>query len=388
MDEYKIRIIQQIINCDSTLEIISLMKKHCQLLDDVQIIFFDEKASNFTDFEDKAFGRYYVCGIADYNKCWIIDNQNTKFELKVYKRAFFDLNIISRIDNLFRGKFIEDKADLMDLLTHVKDNKYDLQIGNSILERMSKSYDEMSFRRSMESFYEYLEIEHFGDRLPVGFENSKSFDDFYKQCKRVGLMSNDAMVQLQYNFLLCLFIKAILIKADKNITNKADELIKFSLNELKCLMINELYLLCLYFKNDVRVDKTFAKFHTSISGGLEKAVKNSVWDIYHARLIEQEMFLYEKNTNEVCLPYFITNDRGVKDYWDLNPRKMVVLIDGNARIVYSHNVNDLESELKDTTLFDEMIDVDLAYKRKREINSVDINGILDQLLLELNNVNI
>ena len=64
-----------------------------------------------------------------------------------------------------------------------------------------------------------------------------------------------------------------LIKADKKCYNKVDELVKFCLNELKCIMINELYLLCLYLENSQDVIKhTFAKFHSSIKNGLEKSL--------------------------------------------------------------------------------------------------------------------
>lgn len=232
-------ILQQIINCDRTEEKIALVNENRHMLEGVQIVLFDEDASNFCGFEDRAFGKYHLCGIADYNKCWIIDAGNSEMKLNVIRKAYFDINIISRIDDCFRGHSIDDKSDLIELLSHLKDEKYDLEIGNSIVERMSKSYDERLFRQSMESFYEYAEIEHLGKRLPGGFENSDEFNAFYDQCKKVGLLSSDALVNRQYNFLLCLFIKAILTKADRKITAKVDELVRFSLDELKCLMINE-----------------------------------------------------------------------------------------------------------------------------------------------------
>ena len=386
MNDNQKNILQQIINCESTQEKIFLMNANRQLMENMQIILFDEDASNFRSFEDKTFGKYYLCGIADYNRCWVIDNWSVNMQIKVFRKVYFDINIISRIDQYLRGSNIEDESDLIDLLRHIKENQYELEIGNSIIERMSKSYNEKMFRQSMESFYEYKDIKHIGERLPTGFQASDGFIDFYERCKRVGQMSQDNIIIRQYNFLLCLFIKAILVKADKTIKNKVDELVRFSLNELKCLMINELYLLCLYIKSDKQVKKTFAKFHSNIKDGIEKAVRNSVWDIYHARIIEQDMQLYETSTHSMELPFFATNDKGVKEYWNVNPRKMVVLDHGTAFNVYSHNINDIKPLIQDSSLLIQMTDVSLASKREKEIHYVDIEKILNGLLSELDKV--
>ena len=186
-----------------------------------------------------------------------------------------------------------------------------------------------------------------------------------------------------------MMMKAIIIKADKKCCNKVDELVKFCLNELKCIMINELYLLCLYLKNSQDVIKhTFAKFHSSIKNGLENAVRNSTWDIYHARLIEQEMSLYDEKTQMVILPYFATNDSGVKDYWRINTRKMVVIKDNRPINVYSHNIGDIETMINDKNLYYQIVDPSNQIKRRIEINNINIVEVKTALLAELKNVTI
>ncbi len=168
-----------------------------------------------------------------------------------------------------------------------------------------------------------------------------------------------------------------------------DALVEFCLNKLKCIMINELYLLCLYLKNRQEVMKrVFAKFHSGIKGGLEKAVKNSTWDIYHARMIEQYMSLYDSISHKVVLPYFATNDKGVQDYWRINPRKMVVINEGEPINIYTHNVGDIGQMIADKTLYKQMIDLEQQEKRKKEICSVDIEEIKTTLISQLNYVNI
>lgn len=250
MDKLQQRVLQEIINCKGTEEKIEIMKKNKNLFKNIQIVLFDEKASNFAGFEDRSFGKYHLCSIGDYCKTWILDNNNIeRVQLNVAKRVYFDINIISRIDDYLNGRIIDDELDLVNYLNHIKSENYDLEIGNSVIERLSKSYDESLFRRSMESFYKYLHADGFSKELALESVNQGKFERFYNYCKQIGQMCNDDTLNKQYDFILCMMMKAIIIKADKKCRNKVDELVKFCLDELKCIMINELYLLCLYLNN-------------------------------------------------------------------------------------------------------------------------------------------
>lgn len=381
MDELQQRVLQEIINCNETVEKIAIMRKNKNFLKNIQIVLFDEEASNFAGFEDRSFGKYHLCSVGDYCKMWILDNNNIeRVQLNVAKRVYFDINIISRID---------DELDLVNYLNYIKNENYDLEIGNSVIERLSKSYDERLFRRSMESFYKYLHADGFSKELALESINQGEFDRFYLYCKKIGQMCNDDTLNKQYDFILCMMMKAIIIKADKKCHNKVDELVKFCLDELKCIMINELYLLCLYLNNSQDVIKhTFAKFHSNIKHGLENAVRNSTWDIYHARLIEQEMVLYDAKSQLVILPYFATNDSGVKDYWSINPRKMVVIKDNRPINIYSRNIGDIETMINDKNLYYQIVDTSNQIKRSIEINNINIDEVKETLLAALKNVTI
>ena len=390
MDELQQIVLQEIINCKGTVEKIAIMKKNEDLFKNVKIVLFDEEASNFAGFEDKSFGKYHLCSVGDYCKMWILDSNNIEsVQLKVAKRAYFDINVISRIDDYLNGKMIDDELDLVNYLNYIKSEKYDLEIGNSIIERLSKSYDERLFRRSMESFYKYLYADGLSRELAIQSINQGEFEQFYNYYKRIGQMCSDDILNKQYDFILCMVMKAIIIKADKNCRNKIDELVKFCLNELKCILVNELYLLCLYLNNSQDVIKhTFAKFHSSIKNGLENAIRNSTWDIYHARLIEQEMVLYDANSQTVILPYFATNDRGIKDYWSINPRKMVIINENETINIYSHNIGDIETWINDKNLYYQIINPRNQMKRREEINNINIDKVKTTLLAELKYVTI
>ena len=168
MEELQQIVLQEIINCEGTVEKIAIMKKNTNLFKNIQIALFDEESSNFEALEDRSFGKYHLCSIGDYCKMWILDNNNTeRVQLNVAKRVYFDINIISRIDDYLNGKIIDDELDLVDFLNYIKNENYDLEIGNSIIERLSKSYNERLFRRSMESFYKYFNAASFGKELSL-----------------------------------------------------------------------------------------------------------------------------------------------------------------------------------------------------------------------------
>ena len=216
MEELQQIVLQEIINCEGTVEKIAIMKKNTNLFKNIQIALFDEESSNFEALEDRSFGKYHLCSIGDYCKMWILDNNNTeRVQLNVAKRVYFDINIISRIDDYLNGKIIDDELDLVDFLNYIKNENYDLEIGNSVIERLSKSYNERLFRRSMESFYKYLHADSFGKELALETVNQGEFERFYNHYKQIGQMCNDDNLNRQYDFIFCMMMKAIIIKADK-----------------------------------------------------------------------------------------------------------------------------------------------------------------------------
>lgn len=100
MEELQQIVLQEIINCDGTVEKIEIMKKNTNLFKNIKIVLFDEESSIFEDLEDRSFGKYHLCSIGDYCKTWILDNNNIEIvQLNVAKRVYFDINIISRIDD-------------------------------------------------------------------------------------------------------------------------------------------------------------------------------------------------------------------------------------------------------------------------------------------------
>ena len=59
MEELQQIVLQEIINCEGTVEKIAIMKKNTNLFKNIQIALFDEESSNFEDIENRSFGKYH-----------------------------------------------------------------------------------------------------------------------------------------------------------------------------------------------------------------------------------------------------------------------------------------------------------------------------------------
>lgn len=100
------------------------------------------------------------------------------------------------------------------------------------------------------------------------------------------------------------------------------------------------------------------------------------------------MVLYDEKSQLVILPYFATNDSGVKDYLSINPRKMVVIKDNRPINIYSHNIGDIETFINDKNLYCQIVDTRNQIKRSIEINNINIDEVKTTLLAELKTVTI
>lgn len=190
MDRSQMAILQEIINQENTLEMIKMLKNKKDVLEDVQLILFNIETSNFKNFEEKSFGKYGLCSIGDYNKVWVMDSRALdEVELHVGRRVYFDINIMTRIDDYLNGKKVEDESDFIEYLNYIKENNFELEVGNGLLERLSKSYDERLLRRSIESFYKYILCKKFSREIATITYEENEFNQFYEKCLGVGLIN-------------------------------------------------------------------------------------------------------------------------------------------------------------------------------------------------------
>lgn len=383
MNDEQYRIVEKILHANSTLEKSIIYKTGN--MDGVQILLFDEEKSNMEGFCEKNFGLYYVSSLADYNKLWVLDNKCTDaLELKVSKLINFDINIIERLDKYYKGKKIEDRRNFEELLLYIKAEGYDVDILTAVIERLGKQYDYESVRRTLGAFYKYIT-----DNCKTEDEilyKDKGFDAFCKKCFDVGEnYNNNIVLQRQYDFIWCMLAKAFLIKIDKSCTNKFDVLLDFCLNDLKCAMHQELYLLALYFTNDPSIGRVFAKLNINYKKGIEYALENTTWDLFHSRMTFEHVRFYDAVEKKIVLPYFATNDKGVYQYLSKCVFKAVIIDHDKMIPIYKSSI-ELTKYIMSERLQYQLYDEAQMMKRKSEVTQININIIKLKLLQELKKI--
>lgn len=377
------RIVAEILEANTTLEKTMIYKS--RNMDGIQILLFDEEKSNMEGFCEKQFGLYYVSPLADYNKLWVLDNNCTDvIELKVSKLVNFDINIIERLDRYYKGKIIEDGEKFEELLQYIKAEGCDVDILTAVIERLGKQYDYESVRRTLGAFYKYMTNNcNIEDEI---LYKDNDFDEFCKKCFAVGNYYNNHMVlQRQYDFIWCMLAKAFLIKIDKSCTNKFDVLLNFCLNDLKCAMHQELFLLGLYFKNDPSIGRVFAKLNKDYKKGIEYALENTAWDLFHSRMTFEHVRFYDTDKNRIILPYFATNDKGVYQYLSKCLFKAVIIDHDKMIPVYKSSIELSKYVVSERLLF-QLYDEEQMMKRKSEVTQININIIKLKLLQELKTI--
>ena len=379
MNEEQNTAVNLILNTDSTNERRKIFTSYN--MDDIQILMFDEDQSNVESFDEKIIGGYYLLPVADYSKLWVYDSKHLEsVKLKVSAVVNLDINILERLSWLYQNKDFNGKNDFIDLLSYIKRKKYAYNIVTAVIERLNKSYDYESVKRTLAAYY----------RLVTGYSDDdnklnaeKGFLDFCNDCFNVGRLSHNlTWLQAQYDYIVCILIKAYLIKTDKTCLNKFDALLGFDLDELKCAMHPELYLMALYFKNDPSIGRVTNKLNQDITGGIRKGIENTAWDIYHARMVYSFETIYDSGKDKIWLPFFLTNDKGVYQNFGYNSLKAIIIDHGQSRPVFNTSEK-LIDYITDDMLKNKIYDQKQAELRKSQLINVDIAKIKDDLWNEL-----
>lgn len=374
-----IPIMNELYNCKTTLERIEVFNRY--ETSNSRLFLFDETNSNFSiECSNKEFGSYILNGVADYNKTWIIDKETiNKFstELKVVKVAMWDINFFRNVHDLHFWKKATDKDNLVDLLYYLKKCNFISSAELVFYETISKEYTNDKLREGLES-YIYFKNHNIKDFLKRDvFLYSNETNNLFNEV--TSKMDNDNNILL-YKFIVCLIVKAILLKFDKklSIKKKVEALKNYSLYTLNIFLEYELILLFLFLNNDKNANDVFSKLQPNASDIVNK-IYNCAWDIFHIRSLES--YLAKQNTADpgyVYLPYFVSNDKGVSKALKINPIEFSLLSNGKlwSKRKFSQDKFFSEEEKRDYIL--------TSPQRGRNVNNVNIDFELKKLLGQLN----
>lgn len=129
--------IQELVKCETTIQKIEVFNRWN--LHECRVFLFDEEKSNFGNIgKSFSYGKFNLIGLGDYQKIWVIDKNTVNAKnnfLPVARIINYDLNIFTYIHDLYRGRNVPDKENLIKFLHEIKSLRLTNNISNALMER-------------------------------------------------------------------------------------------------------------------------------------------------------------------------------------------------------------------------------------------------------------
>ncbi|EFR43784.1 hypothetical protein [Streptococcus pseudoporcinus] len=376
--------IREMINCETTIQKMEVFNRWN--LNDCRVFLFDEEKSNFSNIgKSISYGKFNLIGLGDYQKIWVIDKNTVNAMdnlLPVIRIVNYDLNIFTYIHNLFRGRNVPDKENLITFLHEIKSLHLTNDISTALMERYTTPINRNLLARMIESYvyFDSINFEIFQTNLPQILAPDK-----YIWMKEIwddaeAYLSKDEAIQ-QYEAVCCYILKAFILKNKKNLSTEAKvvEFKRYCFEDLCVFLELEMSLLIMFLKNDSSVQEIFKKLQVGAKGLIDK-IYNTVWDIFHIRLLEQStLFDCIGNQDVIYLNYFATADSGLAEVLRANPIKMLVYY--NEKIIPIRRYDALDFFTQDELDF--YTTEEKARLRAEKVQSIDFRSIKERLISEL-----
>ena len=376
--------IQELVKCEMTIQKIEVFNRWN--LHECRVFLFDEEKSNFGNIgKSFSYGKFNLIGLGDYQKIWVIDKNTVNAKdnfLPVARIINYDLNIFTYIHDLYRGRNVPDKENLIRFLYEIKSLSLTNNISTALMERYTSSINRELLARMIESYvyFDSINFEAFQSNVPQTLKANE-----YNWMKEIwedaeAYLSNDEVIQ-QYEAMCCYILKAFILKNTKNLSTEAKiaEFKHYCFEDLCVFLELEMTLLILFLKNDNSVQEIFKKLQLGAKELIDK-IHNTAWDIFHIRLLEKStLFNYIENPDVVYLHYFATADSGLAEVLRANPIKMLVYY--NERIISIRRYNSLDFFTQDE--INSYNTEEKVRLRTEKVQSIDFCSIKQRLSSEL-----
>ena len=376
--------IQEIINCETTIQKMQVFNRWN--LNECRVFLFDEEKSNFGNIgKSISYGKFNLIGLGDYQKIWVIDKNTVNAELNylnVARIINYDLNIFTYIHDLYRGRNVPDKENLIRFLHEIKSLHLTNNISTALMERYTTPINRELLAKMIESYvyFDSINFEVFQSNAPQTLKPDKYI--WMKEIWEVAeaYLSNDEAIQ-QYEMVCCYILKAFILKNAKDLSteDKVAEFKRYCFEDLCVFLELEMPLLILFLKNDSSVQEIFKKLQLGAKELIDK-IHNTAWDIFHIRLLEQSTLCdYIKNPDVIYLHYFATADSGLAEVLRANPIKMLVYYNEKVIPIRRYDAKDFftQDEL-DSYTTEEKIRL-----RAEKVQGIDFCSIKQRLSSEL-----
>ena len=379
--------IQEIINCETTIQKMQVFNRWN--LNECRVFLFDEEKSNFGNIgKSISYGKFNLIGLGDYQKIWVIDKNTVNAELNylnVARIINYDLNIFTYIHDLYRGRNVPDKENLIRFLHEIKSLHLTNNISTALMERYTTPINRELLARMIESYvyFDSTDFEVFQSNVPQTLKPDKYIwmKEIWEDAEYY--LSNDEVIQ-HYEAVCCYILKAFILKNTKNLSTKAKvaEFKRYCIEDLCVFLELEMTLLILFLKHDSAVQEIFKKLQLKADKLIDK-IHNTAWDIFHIRLLEQSTLLNcIENPDVIYLHYFATADSGLAEVLRANPIKMLVYYNKIIIPIRRYDAKDFftQDEL-DSYTTEEKIRL-----RAEKVQGLDFCSIKQRLSSELGNL--
>ena len=379
--------IQELVKCETTIQKMEVFNRWN--LHKCRVFLFDEEKSNFGNIgKSFSYGKFNLIGLGDYQKIWVIDKNTVNAKdnfLPVARIVNYDLNIFTYIHDLYRGRNILDKENLIRFLHEIKSLRLTNNISTALMERYTTPINRELLARMIESYvyFDSINFEVFQSNVPQTLKPDKYIwmKEIWEDAEYY--LSNDEVIQ-HYEAVCCYILKAFILKNTKNLSTKAKvaEFKRYCIEDLCVFLELEMTLLILFLKNDSAVQEIFKKLQLKADKLIDK-IHNTAWDIFHIRLLEQSTLLNcIENPDVIYLHYFATADSGLAEVLRANPIKMLVYYNKIIIPIRRYDAKDFftQDEL-DSYTTEEKIRL-----RAEKVQGLDFCSIKQRLSSELGNL--
>ena len=379
--------IQELVKCETTIQKMEVFNRWN--LHECRVFLFDEEKSNFGNIgKSFSYGKFNLIGLGDYQKIWVIDKNTVNAKdnfLPVARIVNYDLNIFTYIHDLYRGRNILDKENLIRFLHEIKSLRLTNNISTALMERYTTPINRELLAKMIESYvyFDSINFEVFQSNVPQTLKPDKYIwmKEIWEDAEYY--LSNDEVIQ-HYEAVCCYILKAFILKNTKNISTKARvaEFKRYCIEDLCVFLELEMTLLILFLKNDSAVQEIFKKLQLKADKLIDK-IHNTAWDIFHIRLLEQSTLLNcIENPDVIYLHYFATADSGLAEVLRANPIKMLVYYNEKVIPIRRYDAKDFftQDEL-DSYTTEEKIRL-----RAEKVQGLDFCSIKQRLSSELGNL--
>ena len=379
--------IQELVKCETTIQKMEVFNRWN--LHKCRVFLFDEEKSNFGNIgKSFSYGKFNLIGLGDYQKIWVIDKNTVNAKdnfLPVARIVNYDLNIFTYIHDLYRGRNILDKENLIRFLHEIKSLRLTNNISTALMERYTTPINRELLAKMIESYvyFDSINFEVFQSNVPQTLKPDKYIwmKEIWEDAEYY--LSNDEVIQ-HYEAVCCYILKAFILKNTKNLSTKAKvaEFKRYCIEDLCVFLELEMTLLILFLKNDSSVQEIFKKLQLGAKKLIDK-IHNTAWDIFHIRLLEQSTLLNcIENPDVIYLHYFATADSGLAEVLRANPIKMLVYYNKIIIPIRRYDAKDFftQDEL-DSYTTEEKIRL-----RAEKVQGLDFCSIKQRLSSELGNL--